>query len=294
MYTNDYKGGKIMTHFLTHTNVIIPKDALDTIRKEDIYAQITEMFAPYDEQPDNPEYLETVEDKYFGNYQYNPNAKWDWYVIGGRFNGRFDNKKGINSYMDGNLASAEDMYAYAAKSLEQAEDIASDFLDEYKKIAFTYETIPPVPNYKDVQDGNMTKEEFKKQNDQLQESVFFEEVINLIRDTNEKVENVSGIDPGYLEMFSTTPMDIIQSITLESDEKDFHTCVNLLEWFTPVSYVDYDDWYERGSVGWLGHVGQDEREEKKWVYKYVELLEQAVQKSTDDEQSCIVIIDVHI
>lgn len=283
-----------MTHFVAQVNVMVPKGALETVREEDISAQIREKFAPYDEQTDDPEYLETVEDEECGNYQYNPHAKWDWYVVGGRFSGGFDDKRGVNSYMDGNLASAEDMYAYASKSIEQAGDIASDFLDEYTKIARNFGTIPPVPDYKDVLDGNMTEEDFRNQRDQLQESTFFKELVNLIRDANTRVEDVSGIDPCYLGQFSSTPIDIIRNITLEDDEKDFHTCVSILEWFTPISYVDQDNWYERGEVGWFGYIGEDEREEKKWVYEYVELLEQAAHKSIEDEQSCIALVDVHV
>lgn len=283
-----------MTHFSAYTNVMVPKDALNTVSEKDIEAQIAEMFAPYDEQTQNPEYLETVEDEEFGDYQHNPNAKWDWYVIGGRFDGVFDNKKNITSYMNGNLVKAEDVYDYASTSLEQVEGIARDFLEEYKSIAHHFGPIPPIPEYKDVRDGNMTEEEFTEKQEVLRGSAFFEKLIDLIKYTNERVEKVSGINPDYLGLFSTTPMSLIREITLEDDEKDFQTCVSLLEWFSPISYVDQDNWHEYGNVGWFGYIGQDEREEKKWVYEYVDLLKQATQKTTDNEQSCIVIVDVHI
>lgn len=283
-----------MTHFSAYTNVTVPKDALDTISEKDIEAQIAEMFAPYDEQTQNPEYLETVKDEEFGDYQHNPNSKWDWYVIGGRFDGVFDDKKNITSYMNGNLVKAEDIYDYASTSLEQVEGIARDFLEEYKSIAHHFGPIPPIPEYKDVRDGNMTEEEFAQKQEVLRGSAFFEKTIDLIKYTSERVEKISGIDPGYLGLFSTMPISLIREITLEDDEKDFQTCVSLLDWFSPISYVDQDNWHEYGDVGWFGYIGQDEREEKKWVYEYVDLLEQATQKTTDNEQSCIVIVDVHI
>ena len=210
-----------MTHFIAHANVMVPRGSLGIISEDDVIDQIAGMFAPYNENTDEPEYLETVEDEEFGSYQYNPDSKWDWYVIGGRFDGAIDDRKGVTSYMGGNLASAEDMHSYASKSLEQVGDIASDFLDEYTKIARNFGTIPPVPDYKDVLDGNMTEEDFRNQRDQLQESTFFKELVNLIRAANTRVEDVSGIDPCYLGQFSSTPIDIIRNITLEDDEKIF-------------------------------------------------------------------------
>lgn len=283
-----------MTHFSAYTNVTVPKDTLDTVSEKDIEAQVAEMFAPYNEQTDNPKYLETVKDEEFGDYQHNPNAKWDWYVIGGRFDSVFNNKKDVTTYMDGKLVKAENIYDYASTSLEQVEGIARDFLDEYKSIAHHFGPIPPVPNYKDVQDGNMTEEEFTQKQEDFRGSAFFEKTIDLIKYTSERVEKISGIDPGYLGLFSTMPISLIREITLKDDEKDFKTCVSLLDWFSPISYVDQDNWHEYGNVGWFGYIGQDEREEKKWVYEYVDLLEKATQKTTDNEQSCIVIVDVHI
>ena len=140
----------------------------------------------------------------------------------------------------------------------------------------------------------MTDEEFTQKQEDLRSSVFFEKVINILEYTNERVEEVSGINPGYLGLFSTTPISLIRDITLDDDQKDLQTCISLLEWLTPVAYVDDNNWHERGKVGWFGYIGQDNREEKKWVYEYVDLIKQAAKRSTEDEQSCIVIIDVHI
>lgn len=283
-----------MTHFAAYTNVLIPKENISKITEKDLLKTIDEMFAPYYEQTDNPQYLETVKDEKYGDYKHNPNAKWDWYVIGGRFDGIFDNKKNITTYLDGNLVTAKDLYDYTLTSLTQTEEVSREFLDEYKNIVDRFGKIPPLPNYRDVTDEKITEEEFYQKQQEVRDSKSFQETMDLVKRINDKVEEVSGINPGYFEFFSSIATDLVRQITLNDDQKDFQTCVNLLEWFTPIAYVNNENWYERGNVGWFGYVGQDNREEKKWVYEYVDLIKQSAERSTEDEKSCIVMIDVHI
>lgn len=59
---------------------------------------------PFDEQTNNEEYLEWDVYKEI-RYQYNPNAKYDWYIDGGRWNGYIYTKDGHNV----NCASFDDI-----------------------------------------------------------------------------------------------------------------------------------------------------------------------------------------
>lgn len=282
-----------MTHFAAFTNVIVPKEALDTVDIATIEAQVDKMYEPYYEQTEDPQYLVTEEDEKYGDYQYNPNAKWDWYVIGGRFEGSFLNKETITTYMDGQLVKAKDLHDYVSDTLTKVEDTAREFLTEYKELADQFGPRPELPNYDDVTSQKITIDEYRENMDQVRQTEFYQKLVELVKSTNDKVEQKYGIDPDYLFMFSSTVSDILFNVTLEDEEKDFKECVAILEWFSPVSYVDKEKWCERGSVGWFGVVGDDQREDTKWVYEYADLIAKAAEKSTDDEESCIVIVDVH-
>lgn len=283
-----------MTHFAAFTNVIVPKEVLDSVDIMNVEAQIDKMYEPYCEQTDDPRYLVSEEDEQYGSYMYNPNAKWDWYVVGGRFEDVFLTKEKIPTYMDGQLVKAKDLYEYTSDMLVKVEDIARDLLNDYKNLVDQFGPVPDLPNYDDVIDKKITHEQFREDMNQVRETEFYTKLVELVKSTEDKVEKKCGVNPQYFSMFSSTVSDILFNITLTDDEKDLHELVAILDWFSPVSYVDEYEWHERGTVGWFGVVGDDEREEKKWVYEYVDLLAQAVEKSTDDEESCIVIVDVHI
>lgn len=129
-----------MSHFATL--VILPKDTIDDplfIRQE-----LAELLAPYNECDDD--YYEFVEDAESdfdeevgkNGYWRNPNAKWDWYEIGGRFSGplhlvdkdEYDNKAVLRD-----VDTRRDEEAYK-EACEQWDLLVSD--DEADK-----EKLPP-------------------------------------------------------------------------------------------------------------------------------------------------------
>lgn len=108
-----------MSHALV--TVIIPKDT------KDIEAKVTELLAPYDENISVDPYCETcwcvdyvgskgkadpkcIECEGTGEHQttYNPMSKWDWWVIGGRFDGKVSKSGKPRTSEDGGFNFGEE------------------------------------------------------------------------------------------------------------------------------------------------------------------------------------------
>ena len=56
--------------------------------------EVEQLLEKYDERPANPELFDWMEKDEEG-YYFNPNAKWDWWTIGGRWHNDLKNKNGI-------------------------------------------------------------------------------------------------------------------------------------------------------------------------------------------------------
>lgn len=62
--------------------------------KSDKVTELSDLLVKYDEQPDNPELLEWMEKDEEG-YYFNPNAKWDGWTIGGRYDKQLKTLNGV-------------------------------------------------------------------------------------------------------------------------------------------------------------------------------------------------------
>jgi len=82
-----------MSHYTV--TVRLTKARLDAHQGE-VEDALKEILAPFDENTDNPAFLELVKgEDGEEDYQRNPNAKWDWYTIGGRWRGFWPVKDGV-------------------------------------------------------------------------------------------------------------------------------------------------------------------------------------------------------
>lgn len=203
-------------------------------------------------------------------YWYNPNARWDWWVIGGRWTGYFDLKEGKT----GELGQPG---AFGNAPREGGVDIARkgdiDFLSKYEEFKEGYllkanklfELMGDVPYipwpeyeslYEDIGDRRY--------------AYWDQDFLKLLkeRDTEKEFQWTDGMD--FVDML-TDPDGYAHTAGIFS-------CV-------PYAIVDEHGWHERGTMGWCG-ISMDE--DDNWDQKAWDKL----QSYPDD--AVFVLVDCHI
>ena len=128
-----------MSHALV--TVIIPKNT------KDIEAKVTELLAPYDESTSVEEYKvdcwcidkgkpdpKCIECKGTGQHKtnYNPRSKWDWWVIGGRFDGKVSKSGKPRTSEDGGFNFGEEHHQIEHNSCLDTNDLLQVYTFRYR------------------------------------------------------------------------------------------------------------------------------------------------------------------
>lgn len=203
--------------------------------------------------------LERYEDEEYdenGNMlsKYNPNSKWDWYEIGGRWHNEIIVKENVEDAISGNPSFM---------------DLSSHFKDSDNGFMWV-----DGARIKDIQFGKM--EELKNQNNYYgmywdlfvdgkkpetdEEKDFMEENINFYKKEY------------YLERYGTKEYFIKQ--------KSMFICHALL---------DESGWHEVGEMGWFGVDDSTKDSETIFTEKFNEVL-----KNPENQNKYLVIVDCHI
>ena len=237
--------------------------------------------APYQENNmgDCPEeYLEFVEDedcdkdKKTGKHGYweNPNAKWDWYRVGGRWTGYFKLKKGC----EGNLGAPGLMTSEAEKGrADQARKGDIDFEAMREEAAFS-----EVSKYDIARtlmgDAIKTFIPWSKMRDEI-----YQNNIELARKKYHEQDAVKAL-AGHQEFFFAN---------IEDFAKDRETFINQVKDSAISSYAVIKDgkWYQKGDMGWFG-ISSNEKEGHSWNKEFSELLDNL------PDDTILTVVDCHI
>ena len=211
----------------------------------------------------------------------NPNAKWDWYQVGGRWSGDFFipkhgavggvrgeaswTKNGAPAGIDGLRMGDVDWEAMKKRGEEKAKE-------RWEKLEAAFGgTIPKDEiKWKSMwEDGNQY------------ENLSREEKIT-IHDAQESQKLVKEVEKKHPELFgwgfSLDNFDCGKEKFIESAGEDA---------MVPYALVKDRKWYEKGEMGWFG-MSSNEKDEEKWQVEVSKLLVEC------DDDDMIYLVDCHI
>jgi hypothetical protein len=212
-------------------------------------------------------------------YQENPNAKWDWYSLGGRWSGFFKLKPGATGE-----TGRPGVFGNQAES---------GSVDQCR--------------VKDIDIAGMRDEAGKKAAEQ------FDQLKRLMGGSIPKIKKSwkAHIDEGFNETtrdryWSQAALvklnQVRKSEGLSKADRDFLTWVDLEKYQMPrETYIERarngaigtfallkdGQWYERGEMGWWGAVG-NEKDESRWQEEFSKLFD------TLDPDTIVSVVDCHI
>ena len=204
---------------------------------------------------------------------YNPDSKWDWYVIGGRWSGAFirlkdgcsgeegesgafGNKTGIDSARKGDIDFGAIRKEADEKARERYNTILSKFNHNIPKPQYTWDEILNGNEFISL-DINAKREMYRNQ------------------DAIKRWNEVLGKDAWYfdIEKFQCT-------------EDEYAERARLLS-FAPYAVVINGEWIERGRMGWWGMTTGDMD-----IHEWAKKVNSIVDSLSDD--TLITFVDCHI
>jgi hypothetical protein len=186
----------------------------------------------------------------------NPNAKWDWYKLGGRWTGFFKLKKGADGITGSpGLMTLEAEPGYADTALKK--DIDFDAMRQEAK----EKAIAHFDKVTELCGGTIPK---------------IEKTWEQIR---EKHEDIDAAREEYHEQESVKTFKKASEITYWRNTLEDYQCTRE-EWgerakksaILTFAVVKNREWYERGSMGWWGMVS-DEKDKDEWERQFHDMLD---------------------
>lgn len=201
----------------------------------------------------------------------NPNAKWDWYLVGGRWTGYFKVKEGCTVYKTGEpgLLTAPAEIGYADSLLKKDIDFEYMRTKSKEKAIKEYTDIMLLvgDSIKSFIPWNIVRYEMFKNDVNAARTFYHSQEAKKLLSTDE-------IYTWYdVEDFLCTLEEYVQN-AIDSSISTF-------------AVIKDGQWYERGKMGWWGMV-TDEKNRPKWNKEFSKLLD-----SISDD-TLLTIVDCHI
>ena len=225
-----------------------------------------EQLAPYSEHIKVPEYINKDGDK----STYNPNSKWDYYLLGGRWGGVFKLKSNIPA--DQALKGLIDFEG-------MKDDVGEDAKKEYEDVGRIFDCMIPKLNIRwetDMFDGGKyadldIEEKRRIYNEQPGMKRFHSTKDFIWKDRNNaEISIINWLD---LEDFQCSKEEYIENARNKA--------------FIPFAVVKDGEWYERGSMGWFGIVF-NEKNKDDWNKQVMSLIMEL------PDETLLSIYDCHI
>jgi hypothetical protein len=228
------------------------------------YQKMYESFDDFCEKYHSARTYDIDGEKRYGYYS-NPNAKWDWFVIGGRWSEHWPHVNG----KDVDYLRIEDI-SFARDELNSSE-VVNKFVEEYTKYYETGEGDGGNPFNGPRHSGLNVGLVFCKDENELTEED--REKARLVKWNRE-------LKPGVARY------DVIYPIPDSAEFRRF-----LRSYFSSLrtfAYLDSDGWVEPGQMGWFGMDGSDIESRKKYADEFLDWIQ------SGDQRDWIVCVDCHI
>lgn len=200
---------------------------------------------------------------------YNPKSKWDWYSLGGRWDGQLPKKgqkEGVNVIQKKDL----DM----AGAIRKAEFEANETYDTFEEVLASLNGIEPGPSWEEILKNHDQGEGFEYDSTKMEiaRAQYHNDVWRSMM--REK-----------MNLFMSDPVDVFYYKKGGRQAYVDNAKKNVIATF---AVLDSDgEWWERGDMGWFGMVS-DEMDREEWLDTFNRLIE----NSSDD--TWFLVYDVHI
>ena len=220
----------------------------------------------------------------------NPNSKWDWYEVGGRWAGFFKLKEGVNradfperpNFSWGwDAKSKESVLANVDSAPKGLIDFASKMDEAGAKAAKTYDFVHSVVDFtlpfKSWQEFRKEIDAEKLTANEARELYHAQESVKAFQAAGEKLDKDSDERNIFMWQdfgdFAMPKEDFVESAKAQS--------------IRTFAVLKDGVWYERGSMGWWGAVS-GEKDELEWNRQYLKLIADL------PEDTLLTVVDCHI
>lgn len=220
---------------------------------------------------DEPYEYDAEKDRIYSMSTYNPNSKWDWYLLGGRWTGFFRLKPGATGVVGQPgvfTKPAKDFYVDQARKRDidweaMREDCAREAVEEHSKVTEALHGLEPIVPWPVVRDERFPGD------------------IGAARNWYHSQPGIKALWDAKL--YTGDPVDywcLYRPDSLEAFVDRQRSSVGMT-----FAVLDHEGWHERGRMGWFGLVS-DERDD------WPETWRRLVDRAPDD--ALFSVYDVHI
>lgn len=203
--------------------------AKDGVPFKEIYAT----FEEFVEDWYGVEEREPIHNRY-GRYA-NPNAKWDWWQIGGRFSGYFK-KKGSDTRV--NSVSIDELDIEG-----MTQEVLADANEEYSKLEAILKG-RPAPSWQEFLEKYPTPEEARAAYGELP----------VIQDMFSAKFFIFG---GVAEEFGQSREEYLEKVKQKV--------------LAPFAFVENGAWFQKGEMGWFG-MSSNDMEDREWATQFNQVI----------------------
>lgn len=246
-----------------------------------LYSFMKEYHGMEPQDPADPNYVyqdgdEAIMDLKYGWWS-NPNAKWDWYQVGGRWRGFFKVKEGVDDYAVGEAGVGDNAPKHQADHIRvgdvdfagmqaDASDEANALFDKVEKVA---QEVPVR-----TETWEQTRERYGDGN------------IDAAREDYNTDPFVKALKEKVFDGFYWG--DEIKDFYLhEEDSREKYVRSRVESCFTPYAFVKDGVWCQKGDMGWWG-MSSNEKEQSEWNREFSKML----MELPDD--TILTLVDCHI
>lgn len=194
---------------------------------------------------------------------YNPNSKWDWYLLGGRWSGFFKVKRVADivdsmenvkfpeyTVGEAGLMTEEPKIGYADQLLKKDIDFVGMRAEAILKAEKDYDEFHAVLKGREFPLWSAILEKYP------------EDQIDAARKEFNNLETLKDLSKaGYhwnIKQYNVTREDFLRKASNEA--------------FTTFAFLDEKGWFERGNMGWFGLVS-NEKDTDKWYEEFNKMLD---------------------
>lgn len=245
------------------SSIVFPEG---TIKEEKKFNEVFKSFEDYKAEWFSHE----KRDEEMGEYGYwhNPNARWDWFVQGGRWTGYFKAKAGTKSAVGQSGDFGNKPKDGWVDSLRLCDiDFSGMKADVVKEANETYDKLEDILKGQPLPSWNAI---YEKNNEDIDAARNEYHNLKTYQDLCNAGFHIMG---DYVEKFGNSRAEYIKK------------CKNMS--VVPFAFVKDGKWYQKGEMGWFG-MSSNQMTQEEWNKQFWEMI-----KSLDKE-SLLTLVDCHI